>query len=501
MPFLPADRWRRDTGSNDARPLVFVAKAKGSNRVIALDAKARFLGLQENTALADARSRLLSLNAVSYNPSADSRFIKKLADLALAFTPSVALDPPHGLALDITGCAHLFAGEPKLSLRLQDALQKSGISVSRLAVAPTPDMARALARFSQKSPCFVHDDQLVRALPVEALECPSEDLIAVKRAGLKTIADIADRPSVLFTARFTQNFTDKLACLLGEKDRRISPMRNPPPYRAEQRLAEPITSHPVISNILSELAATVSTKLSEKGEGGRVFEATFLRADGAVRRIRIETSRPTRDPAIILRLYQDRLQSLADPLDPGFGFDIICFEALRSEIWDDSQATLSASQSPDDEVANLVDRLTAKLGREKISQLKPANTHVPELAQSAVTASVVTGHSAKELSWQHMKSSLRPPVLFNPPRIIEVETKPDGQPALLRWHRMVHQLSKITGPERIAEEWWRSSPSPLYGTRDYYRVESASGQRFWIFQSRASSPPSDQHWFLHGLFP
>ncbi len=39
------------------------------------------------------------------------RALNAIADWCDRFTPLVALDPPHGLFLDITGCAHLFGGE------------------------------------------------------------------------------------------------------------------------------------------------------------------------------------------------------------------------------------------------------------------------------------------------------------------------------------------------------------------------------------------------------
>ena len=45
------------------------------------------------------------------------------------------------------------------------------------------------------------------------------------------------------------------------------------------------------------------------------------------------------------------------------------------------------------------------------------------------------------------------------------------------------------GPERIQTGWWRGH----YIRRDYYRVETTTGQRFWLFRRRG-------HWFLHGVF-
>ena len=47
----------------------------------------------------------------------DAKTLTDIADWCDRFTPLVALDPPHGLYLDITGCAHLFGGEAAM-LRL-----------------------------------------------------------------------------------------------------------------------------------------------------------------------------------------------------------------------------------------------------------------------------------------------------------------------------------------------------------------------------------------------
>ena len=66
-------------------------------------------------------------------------------------------------------------------------------------------------------------------------------------------------------------------------------------------------------------------------KGARRLEAVFFRADGAVRRIAIEMGMPTREPAVIDRLFREKLDALADPLDPGFGFDLIRLSASRVE--------------------------------------------------------------------------------------------------------------------------------------------------------------------------
>lgn len=481
---------------------MFIEKERGASRLAAVDPRSRSLGLKAGMTLVDARARLPALHAVAYRPKVDAAYLARLADITQAFTPSVAHDLPDGLALDITGCAHLFQGERRLAARLDKALRRAGVSAVRLAVAPTPDMARALARFARTTPCFVSDCELVRSLPVAALESAHEDTVALQRAGLKTLADIADRPSILFTARFTARFSEKLARVLGEEDRRLTPLRALSPCCAECSCPEPVATHDVIAQIVHDLAADVSEELRVRGEGGRAFVATFMRSDGAIYRVGVETSQPTRDPAVIMRLYRDRLDTLADPLDPGFGFDFIRFEALRTEPFTEIQTSLDARNDRNDKLVRLVDRLSTIFGPERITRLQPVDSHVPERAQAILPAGAVASASTAWASCSPAgeEAALRPAMLFARPHSIEVESgHQDEAPASLRWRRVTHRLTQAVGPERIADEWWRA-PSG-YGTRDYYRVESTNGARFWIFRAAVAEAPEQRRWFLHGLFP
>jgi protein ImuB len=500
LPFLTSDRWRRKTGADDNRPLVFVEKERGASRLVALDHRARALGLRTGMALADARALLPRLRVFVSKPAADAAYLDDLAELAQAFTPSIALDLPDGLLLDVTGCAHLFQGEHSMAARLRNTLREAGVSAVKLAVAPTPDMARALARFSRKTPCFVFDDELVRTLTVAALECDHDDTLALKRAGLKTIADVADRPSVLFTARFTAAFPEKLARVMGETDRRITPLRTLPPCRAERSCPEPVVSHDVIARIVSELATKVSEDLQTRGEGGRAFAATFMRADGVIFRVCVETSHPTRDPAVLMRLYRDRLDTLADPLDPGFGFDVIRFQAMQTELLAECQTTLDARDETNSQLTQLIDRLSIIFRPERVMRLQPVDSHIPERAQAMVPAGIVAASNAWTSCAQTGERRLRPPLIFAHPHPIEVQSNDEDEtPSSLSWRRVMHRLTHAEGPERIADEWWRA-PSG-FGTRDYYRVQSANGSRFWIFRAEATEAPGQRHWFLHGLFP
>ena len=75
---------------------------------------------------------------------------------------------------------------------------------------------------------------------------------------------------------------------------------------------------------------------------------------------------------------------------------------------------------------------------------------------------------------------------------------PDGPPLRFRWRRVLHDVSAIEGPERIAAPWWRHADMP---TRDYFRAEDSEGRRFWLYREGLWGRETAQvKWFVHGLF-
>ena len=103
-------------------PSIVVAKQNNALQIYALDDAAARAGLEIGLPLANARAICPELQVFDADEVADAKTLNDIADWCDRFTPLVALDPPHGLFLDITGCAHLFGGEARM---LQIAVRRA----------------------------------------------------------------------------------------------------------------------------------------------------------------------------------------------------------------------------------------------------------------------------------------------------------------------------------------------------------------------------------------
>ena len=487
--------------AQDDAPFALVERIRGAMRLAALDPRAVGLGLTPGLALADARARLPDLVVFDADPTSDLRWLERIADMCDRYTPMVALDAPDGITLDITGCAHLFGGEAGLVDDLEQRMQRWMQGTTghlRHAFADTPEGAQALARF-QTVPA-ASEDTALRRLPIAALRLEPETETALRRAGLRTVGDLATRPSAPIAARFGEEATNILARVLGQADSRIVPRRALPALFFERRFAEPIARIEDALTVIRDLGEEAARVLEERRKGGRCFTARLYRSDGQIRDLTVESGLPLRDPALLVKLFSERVEALADPIDPGFGFDMIRLAVPSLEPMMPTQLQLEGGTVTQEAMAALIDRLSTRLGRDRIHRFAPRDTHIPE--QGVLTLPAVdTPAPAIWEKPQVGEPPLRPLHLFDPPQKIDVMAEvPDGPPHRFRWRRTLHDVTRFEGPERIAAEWWKRAEG-TGTTRDYYRVEDTRGRRFWIFRHGLyGTEKQEPGWYVHGLF-
>lgn len=500
LPRIRTDRLiRAGRGPSDDRPLAVYSKESGAFQLQGIDAKASALGLTLAMSLADARAIQPKLEAVEADPEEDARALDNIAAWCERFTPIVVLDPPEGLFLDVTGCAHLFGGEEKLRAEIVTRLYAQGFG-ARAAIAPTPGAAWAFARYAKASLAASEDWRAkLAALPVEALRLAPDAAALLRRLGLRTIGQILKAPRSSFTARAGENAMLRLDQTLGRAQEALTPRRPAPPVFALRRFLEPIFSSDAVLQVAQDLCVDAIEKLDVRGAGMLRVELVLFGVDGRDRVIGVNVSKPLREVKPLMRLFREKLNIVGENLDAQFGFEAARLDVVRLAEFDERTRTLvsgAQASANAEEIGAVVDVLSARLGAKRVVRPQLHDEHAPERAAGwrAALSKLNETKSAKPPADGVQR---RPVRLFSPGQQIEVMAGvPDGPPIRFRWRRVMREVVRAEGPERIAGDWQRREM-----TRDYYRVEDKQGRRYWLYrEGRYGETETPPRWYVHGLF-
>jgi protein ImuB len=398
------------------------------------------------------------------------------------FTPLAALDPPDGIVLDITGCAHLFGGEAGLVRRLGAAWPEA-----RIAIADTAAAAWALAHFG---PIAGADRRTARLedLPLAGLRIADATIARLRRLGLRRIGEVLRLSRGEIRAGFGADLVLRLDRLRGHAPEALHFLTPPVDWRVVGFHAEPLFTAEQLQAELMRLVEALCERLVAAESGLVGVEAQYYRVDARRLTDRIGFAAPTRDRVHVARLLGERLRHI----DPGFGIEAVALVGEAAAL-PPGQAELAGRAAPD--YAPTIDRL---MRRVTLYRLGPVATHIPERAMRRVQ---VTGSAA---GWT-MPDDPRPVRLFARPEPIAVLAPvPDDPPRMIRWRDVAYRIVHATGPERIGRDWWHHEPATARPEteriRDYYAVETAAGERFWVFRAGLHEGEVAPRWFIHGLF-
>ena len=523
----PVTVWRRsamrarrpasppDPALDPQNPFALILKnSRGAAVLHALNPAARRAGLRRGQTQADARAMIPHLIGKPADVEADARALTALAVWAERWSPSVSLDPAteglEGLFLDVTGATHLFGGEAELLRQIRERLAGAGIRAG-VAMAPTPGAAWALARWSgTEGHAPIATDETVRALlaplPVEALRIDDRTLTQARRFGLKRIGDLYPMPRAGLARRFRDGagvgLVQRLDQALGFAGEALTPVRPPPKYRAWQAWMEPVGDIEGVEARLTELTADLSAPLVRDGQGAKALTLTGFRSDGGTTSLSVRMGRPGRDAGVWLRLFRE---AGLGRLELGFGLDALMLTADAVEPMTARQGALEseAEAKQAESLTALIDRLTARLGENRVLTPEPVDSWIPERAERWAPA------LGRPLS-PPGRDARRPILLLDPPEPVEaIAELPDGAPARFTWRRLSRRVTRADGPERLSPEWWRPRPDGRQvRTRDYYRVEDDAGGRYWLFREglygrEYAGAPEERapSWWMHGVLP
>lgn len=478
----------------------------GGPRLAAVDAAGAAADLHPGMLLTDARALCPGLTAQEHDPAADAKALAALAQWALRYTPLPATDPPDGLFLDISGCAHLFEGEAGMLAKIVTGLAALGYE-ARAGLADTAGAAWAAARLG-KARTIVPAGKTAAWLadkPLSALRLEPRTVEKLARLGIKSAGRLAALPRAALAARFGAGTLDQLDKALGRAEEPLNFAAPAPRYGARRLFAEPLGHLDGIAATARDLAESLSGQLKRAGAGARRFSLTCHRTDNHRAMLEVRAARPCRDAEHIARLVDERLQAWEPEFDPGFGFEALVLAAWGVERLEDGQLTGLAQTeegvgADPEALARLIDRLANRVA--KVTRPQAKASHIPERG-AALAPVLETPDTGTAMAARAREGMTRPPMLLARPEPLQVTAEvPDGPPLALIWRRVTHRVRRAEGPERIAPEWWHAAPGAEPPTRDYYRVEDAAGQRFWVFREGLyeGAAPAPR-WYMHGLFP
>jgi protein ImuB len=465
----------------------------------------------------------------AYDPWADLQALRELARFCHRFSPLVGLEEgehPQSLLLDVTGLTGLFGGEAAWLEQVIEAFHQRGLEV-RAALADTVGAAWAMARELRNSDGGLRNEQQIpqsvirnpqsfvnvppgethaalRSLPAAALRLPAETLALLARLGLRRIGQVAALPREALPSRFGPELLRRLDQALGKAPEVINAQRLPAELAAECSFETPTDHGPTLETASRQLIERIAVQLARRNEGAVEFECRFELASRQTLRVPVGLYCPSHSAEYLEELLQLRLESvrLSEPV-ASLGIEVTAAVALKfkQQVLFERESTGHHQRH----LAGLVDRLSNRLGRQAVLRAAPLDDAQPEyacvyfpLTGGRAPEDNPVGRAAKNRPRRVLPATFRPlrpglrPLRLLPRPLRLSSTRSASEPLKEFWTSgQQHRVARHWGPERIETGWWRTG----LVRRDYYRIETTTGSRFWIFHELDTG-----QWYLQGEF-
>jgi protein ImuB len=467
-------------------PLV-IAEGPAQRPIVACANEAAIsAGVREGQAVAAARALAVELRVHERDPAAEREALERIAAWAAQFTPMVAVEP-QGVVLEIASSLKLFGGHARLCAAIRQGIRDLGFQAT-LGVAPTPLAARLFARAESKGRavrgCLELADlaERVAELPLFLLDWPAEVLARLTDLGLLRVRDLAAIPAEGLARRFGPKMALDLERLLGRVPDPRLPYKPPERFRSRLELPADVEGVEALLFPLKRLLVELEGSLRGRGAGVQRLDLWLEHGRSASTRVELEFASPEREADFILGIAREKLGRLTLPA-------ATCGIELRADALLPYTPRLGTWLPGAREQAigreRLLERLAARLGKERVFGIALADDHRPEKDWAPAFAGVTSSRhpGRREAMARDPGISPRPTWLLQRPHKLLTR---DGTPTLQG------ELRLLAGPERIEAGWWEGEEA----RRDYFVATGVRGERYWIY--REHRDPSA--WYLHGVF-
>lgn len=461
FPQLPIDRQGHD-GVDEPRAVVLHEGSR--RRILACNATAAANGIRPGQALKNAYDMVPALITSDHDEQQQLAHLEQLTLWALQYSSLVSPEPPDTVLLEVEASLTLFGGLDALLEHIHDSIQHQQLSLST-AVAPTPTAAMLFARAG------VHRRMLNRqslsetlaTVPVNWLPLNDFTLKGLRQSGLQSVAELMALPAASLTRRFGSACTDFL-------------------YKLDGRLPDPRTAYQAAENFsqaldlpleapdtralafpLNRLMNALGGYLKSRDLGVRHLQLQLDHHRGPATSLDLKFLDATANTRHLFQIATERLGNLVlEAPVVRLGLESIELAGLQREGHD----LFMKSQAAGSSIEQLLDRLSARLGKEALYTAITGDDHRPEKAWFATLLD---------------KQNAGTPWPARPLWLLR-------EPVALTQEVTLHTL-----PERIENGWWDDTDV----RRDYFIASTREGAYYWVYRQRRTT---DNRLWLHGLF-
>ena len=397
----------------------------------------------------------------TYQPDAERRLLHRLALWAYQYSHQVAIWN-KGLCIEVSKSKSLFGDLQALTQILKQTSASQNFKI-QLAFGYTPEMAALFVKAGVRPKEQAFEKTLYR-LAIDAAEIPIEYVKRLKNMGFRTIGDYFGAPSRARQARIHREIYLYFDAIAGRHQTSLTWFTPPPVFNQSIEFLRGLESIEMLKFPINRLTQDASLWLTQRLCATSRLRWEIILENRQEASLDVTLNNPINTASALADptwLHIEQLQ----PQSPMTGIRLIIQQIHQTS----PQKSDLFIKTQDTDRAQLLDRLTARLGPECLKAPCRLQDPRPEYANQL--------HDKRNV-YPLPNIPARPIWLLNPPESLGQSPEKAG-----------HTL--LQGPERIESGWWDFKPA----CRRYWIGLFQKKRVSWIYQDQYS-----KNWWLAGWF-
>ncbi len=432
-------------------------------RILACNKQAVANGIRVGMALKSAYALVPDLVVSDYDEACEAAHLEQLTLWALQYSSNVVPEPPDTLLIEIQASLKLFGGINSLLERIGSELRAQHVTVVP-AIAPTPAAAMLFTRAGIRKQIGSPQALKTTLASVNVAQLPLDEFTfkGLRQSGIQTLGGLMDIPPAALTRRFGSACTEFLYKLDGRLPDPKTPYKPSDTFLLAVDLPLEAPDTQALIFPLKRLLGSLGGFLKARDLGIRHLDIHLYHHRLKRHSVALKFLDATANMDHLLRVTTERLDTVVLKA-PVIALSLESAELAPLER--EGRDLFQKSQSQNQSIEQVLDKLVARLGQEAIYTASSEEDHRPEKA----SASTLFNKRYPSQPWP-----ARPLWLLKEPRVLN------------------EQVTLHTLPERIENGWWDETDV----RRDYFIASNTQGSYYWLYRLRHQP---DQ-WWVHGLF-